>query len=215
MIRPGLFVSFEGCEGSGKTTAVSNLFEKINDLIKNKKIDYSQIIKTREPGGINNKLAEELRRLVLSNNYDIPPLTEAFLFAAARSAHVIQTIKPVLDNNGIVLCDRFVDSSIVYQQYVKKLGNLVEVINDIATNKLEPDIIFYFKIDPEIGLSRISSSNRETNRFDKQDLSFHYEVSSFYNLHLSNKQNVIIVDASLNQEEIVNFCLSHILNFIK
>ena len=215
MIRPGLFVSFEGCEGSGKTTAVSNLFEKISELIKNKKIDYSQIIKTREPGGINNKMAEELRQLVLSNNYDIPALTEAFLFAAARSAHVIQTIKPVLDNNGIVLCDRFVDSSIVYQQYVKKLGNLVEVINDIATNKLEPDIIFYFKIDPEIGLSRISSSNRETNRFDKQDLSFHYEVSSFYNLHLSNKQNVIIVDASLSQEEIVNFCLSHILNFIK
>lgn len=215
MSHQGLFVSFEGCEGSGKTTAVSNLFEKLNKLIKNEEISYSEIIKTREPGGINNKLAENLRQLVLSNDYDIPPLTEAFLFAAARSAHVIQTIKPVLDNNGIVLCDRFVDSSIVYQQYVKKLGNLVEVINEIATDRLEPDIIFYFKIDPEIGLSRISSSNRETNRFDQQDLAFHQEVSSFYNLHLSNKSNVVIVDAELSQEEIVDFCLSHILNFTK
>lgn len=215
MSHQGLFVSFEGCEGSGKTTTVSNLFEKISKLIKNKKISYSEIIKTREPGGTNNKLAENLRQLILSNDYDIPPLTEAFLFAAARSAHVIQTIKPVLDNNGIVLCDRFVDSSIVYQQYVKKLGNLVEIINEIATNKLEPDIIFYFKIDPEIGLSRISSSNRETNRFDQQDLTFHQEVSGFYNLHLSNKSNVIIVNAELSQEEIVNFCLSHILNFTK
>lgn len=215
MSHQGLFVTFEGCEGSGKTTATSNLFEKISELIKNKKINYSQVIKTREPGGVNNKLAEKLRQLVLSNDYDIPPLTEAFLFAAARSAHVIQTIKPVLDNNGIVLCDRFVDSSIVYQQYVKKIGNVVSTINEIATNKLEPDIIFYFNIDPEVGLSRISSGNREINKFDQQDISFHQEVSSFYNLHLSKKPNVVIVDAELSQEEIVDFCLSYILNFSK
>ncbi|MDE5651509.1 MAG: dTMP kinase, partial [Ureaplasma sp.] len=174
----GLFISFEGCEGSGKSTIATLLYNEINKLINNKEINYSEVIKTREPGGINNRLAEKLRQLVLSNDYEIPPLTEAFLFASARSAHIIQTIKPVLDNNGIVLCDRFVDSSIVYQQYVKKLGEDVVTINKIATNGLEPDIIFYLKIDPEIGLKRISSSNRETNRFDQQDISFHQEVSS-------------------------------------
>ncbi|MDE5617747.1 MAG: dTMP kinase [Ureaplasma sp.] len=215
MKHSGLFVSFEGCEGSGKSTIATLLYEEINKLIINKEINYSKVIKTREPGGINNKLAEKLRELVLSNDFEIPPLTEAFLFASARSAHVIQTIKPVLDNNGIVLCDRFVDSSIVYQQYVKKIGENVTTINKIATGGLEPDIIFYLKIDPEIGLNRINSNNRETNRFDQQDISFHNAVSNFYNLHLTGKPNVVIINAELSEKEIVNICLSHILNFNK
>lgn len=216
-MKNGLFITFEGPDGSGKTTIAKVLKTKLDNLIQTKSLFYNNVLLTREPGGSNNKLAEEIRHILL--NYDdlkIPPITEAYLFAASRSAHIIQTIKPALKNNEIVLCDRYLDSSIVYQGYCRKLGqDIVEQINKYAIDNIYPDLIFFFDIDTKTCLKRIKNNNRENNRLDKEDIKFHQQIVEFYKQHFINKNNVITINASLPLDDIITICLDKIIKLSK
>lgn len=217
MVASGLFISFEGPDGSGKTTVVKALKEKLDKLIATNFLSYSYVLLTREPGGTNNKLAEEIRHILLNKEeLEIPAITEAYLFAASRSAHVNKTLIPALKENAIILCDRYVDSSIVYQGYCRQLGfKVVESINEYAVDGILPDLIFFLDIDAETSLRRIKDNQRESNRLDKEDLQFHNQVVLFYKEHFANKKNVYKIDATKSLDEILNFCLDKITNFNK
>ena len=140
-----LFVTIEGVEGCGKTTIGKLIVEKLMS-------DGYEVIYTREPGGI--EIAEQIRKVILDvNNTNMDPRTEALLYAASRRQHLIEKIVPAIKNNKIIICDRFVDSSLAYQGHARGLGidNVYE-INKFAIDTLMPDLTLLFDIDPKVGL---------------------------------------------------------------
>lgn len=170
----GKFITFEGPEGAGKTTIIQMLHQSLQN------IGYSTLV-TREPGGI--KIAEEIRKIILNPEHkEMDPRTEALLYAAARRQHLAEKVIPALDEGKVVLCDRFVDSSLAYQGFARGLGmKEVYQINEFAINGLMPHLTFYLDIDPEIGLKRINQNQgREINRLDLEKLEFHYQVREGY-----------------------------------
>ena len=171
----GYFITFEGGEGSGKTTQAERLKSYIEHELGH------EVVLTREPGGI--ELAEEIRYLLLKpERKDMEVITEALLYAAARREHYNEIIKPALEEGKVVLSDRFIDSSLVYQGVVKDGGfdNILS-INKIATDSRMPDLTLFFDIEPQTGLFRIGkNASREKNRFDNQALLFHEQVQSAY-----------------------------------
>ena len=170
----GLFVTFEGTDGSGKTSVINQIEEKL----KAAGIDY---LRTREPGG--NRISEQLRNIILDVRFtEMDERTEALLYAAARRQHLVETVLPALETGNLVLCDRFVDSSLVYQGAGRKIG-IAEVaeMNKFATAGLEPDLTFYLEIEPELGLKRIKKNRQnEINRLDKEQLDFYHTVANAY-----------------------------------
>jgi len=165
-----MFITFEGGEGSGKTTLIENVLRLLAK-------DYD-VIRTREPGG--SLIAESIRDIILNPIYKgVTPYTEALLLAAARAQHLDEVIIPALKQKKIVLCDRYLDSSLAYQAYARNLGyEFVLKINHYATLNM-PDLTFYIDLDPKIGLSRIA--NREKyDRLDQEDFSFHEMVRTGY-----------------------------------
>lgn len=214
-MKRGLFVTFEGPDGSGKTTLINALKQKLASKISLRELNYSDVLTTREPGGQDNILAEKIRNILLDNKQlEIPAITEAYLFAASRSTHVVQTIKPALLDNKIVLCDRYLDSSIVYQGYVRKLGaELIRNINSAAIDTVVPDITFYLDLPPEMGLERIKKNDRATNRLDDEGIEFHQQVANYYKQHFDNSDSATRLDASLPIDELCDICLKLIQNF--
>jgi dTMP kinase len=193
----GLFITFEGPEGAGKTSVIQKLAKELEDR------SYP-IILTREPGGI--AIAEQIRSVILDcDNTEMDPRTEALLYAAARRQHLVERVIPALKNNEIVLCDRFIDSSLAYQGYARGIGvEDVLGINEFATEKMMPSLTVYFDIEPEAGLERIAANNkREINRLDQEKLDFHYKVKEGYDL-VKNKyrDRYAIVDASKDFETV-------------
>ena len=202
-MNKGLFISFEGGEGSGKTTIVNNVKEILSR-------DYN-IITTREPGG--TFIAEKIRKIILDN--DILPLTEALLFAAARHEHVETLIKPAVNEGSIVMTDRYLHSSIVYQGIARNLGeDDIEKLNMWATNSYLPDITFYLNINPEEGLKRISVNDREINRLDKENLEFHLKVKQGFDDIFKFNEKAVIIDANKNVEEITDIVIKAIKEVI-
>ena len=171
----GFFITFEGTEGSGKTTVI----EKVEQYYINKGFN---VIRTREPGG--SKIAEQIRNVVLDvNNTAMDSITEAMLYAASRRQHLVEKVLPFLEQGYIVLCDRFIDSSLAYQGHARGLGiDKVYQLNLIATNGLLPDATIYVDVRPEVGLARIKTNNREQNRLDLEKLSFHDKVYEGYRI---------------------------------
>ncbi|PLT27774.1 dTMP kinase [Peribacillus deserti] len=170
----GMFITFEGPEGAGKTTVLAMLQEYLEE-------QGFQVLLTREPGGI--PIAEQIREVILStSNTEMDPRTEALLYAAARRQHLVEKVIPALEKGSMVLCDRFIDSSLAYQGYARGLGiDEVSTINEFAIEGLWPDATFYFDIEPEEGLRRISSnSGREVNRLDSENAAFHDKVKEGY-----------------------------------
>lgn len=169
----GYFITFEGTEGSGKTTVI----EKVEKYYLDK--GY-KVIRSREPGG--SKIAEDIRNVILDvDNTAMDPITEALLYAASRRQHLVEKVIPYLEQGYIVLCDRFIDSSLAYQGYARGLGiDKVYQMNLMATNGLLPDCTIYVDVRPEVGLSRIKVNNREQNRLDLEKLSFHQKVYDGY-----------------------------------
>ncbi len=217
-MKKGLFITFEGPEGSGKSTICNEIYKWLSDLIKDNKINYSQVLKTREPGGNNNKLCESIRQLILSDDYALSPLTETLLLAAARSHHLTTTILPALDNNQIVLCDRFIDSSYVYQGLSTNIGiDTVISINKIATSNILPDLTLILMVDAEIGLNRIKTNNRETNKIDLRPIEYHKQIENNY-LKLKqfdSKNRIRYINANINSiDTILNNCKEEILKYI-
>ncbi len=193
-----LFVTFEGGEGSGKSTAIKSLVEKL-------KSEGYDILLTREPGGTS--ISEQIREVILNKkNTEMDPITEALLYAAARRQHVIEKVRPALKEDKLVLCDRFLDSSLAYQGGARGLGmDLVLEINKPAIDGLWPDITIFFDLNPELGLARISAnSGREINRLDVEKMEFHQRVrSSFLYLASRYPERYVIIDASKSPAEVL------------
>ena len=194
-----LFVTIEGPEGSGKTTIGKKIVEKLI-------ASGYEVIYTREPGGI--EIAEQIRNVILDvKNTNMDPRTEALLYAASRRQHLIEKIVPALKDNKIIICDRFVDSSLAYQGHARKLGidNVYE-INKFAIDTLMPDLTLLFDIDPKIGLERINANKlREVNRLDLEQLEFHTLVREGFLIIQSREPNrVKKVDASQSIENVFN-----------
>ena len=169
----GLFITFEGTEGSGKTTLIDKVENHLNSM------GY-KVVKTREPGGI--KIAEQIRNVILDvNNTKMDKITEALLYAASRRQHLVEKVLPNLEKGYIVICDRFIDSSLAYQGYARGIGiDKVYKINLSATDGVLPDYTFYIDVRPEVGLARIAKNNREQNRLDLENISFHQNVYEGY-----------------------------------
>ncbi|MEH7380135.1 dTMP kinase [Bacillus sp. JJ1533] len=190
----GYFITFEGPEGAGKTTVLGVLQEELS------KRGYD-VVSTREPGGID--IAEQIRSVILDkNNTKMDGRTEALLYAASRRQHLVEKVIPALEEGKIVLCDRFVDSSLAYQGYARGLGiDEVYSINEFAINGLMPSLTLFFDIQPEKGLTRIKKNDeREVNRLDLEKLSFHQKVYEGYlkvadrfqdRFHIINAENAL------------------------
>lgn len=200
----GMFITFEGPEGAGKTTLISQLKPVLETLVN------KQVIVTREPGG--NAIAERIREVILdTNNSHMDSRTEALLYAASRRQHLVEKVLPAIDNGDIVLCDRFVDSSIAYQGYARQIGvQGVEDINFFATDGMQPDITFYLDIDVEVGLQRIQSNRQdEINRLDLESLAFHQAVRQGYlEIAHNNQDRVVVLDATKTTQALVYDCLT-------
>ena len=187
MMKNGFFITFEGPDGAGKTTIISMVAKELKDALL-----------TREPGGID--IAEQIRTVILDKeNTAMDSRTEALLYAAARRQHLVEKVKPALEDGKVVLCDRFVDSSLAYQGHARGLGiDEVFSINQFAIEKMMPDLTIYFDIEPELGLQRINKNKgREVNRLDLEHLDFHQKVREGYHMVLERFPNRIVkIDAS-------------------
>ncbi len=201
----GLFITFEGPDGSGKTTQI----ERLKTFIQSKGYDA---ILTREPGG--TAISEKLREIVLDrNNMEMDYMTEALIYAAARAQHVAQVIKPALEEGRTVICDRFMDSSIVYQGYGRKLGDCVRIINEYAVRGCLPDITFLLKVDPEIGKGRIKADDQD--RLELEKLDYHKAVFQAYEeLERKYPERIIGIDAGRSIDEISREIQAHIARLL-
>ncbi|SEU31653.1 dTMP kinase [Paenibacillus sp. NFR01] len=210
MGRNGYFITLEGGDGSGKTTVLG----RVAAYLQNHSMPY---LITREPGGI--EIAEKIRSIILDPSHTaMDARTEALLYAAARSQHLAEVVEPALAEGLTVLCDRFVDSSLVYQGYARGLGiDEVWGINRFATGGRMPDLTFYLDIEPEVGLARIAANQgREVNRLDMEGLAFHQKVREGYlRIVESDPKRIVVLDAGrpihLVEEDIVRTLKERIL----
>lgn len=205
----GQFITFEGGEGAGKSSVLQAVARQLE------KNGY-QVVTTREPGGI--EIAEKIRNIILDRAHTtMDARTEALLYAAARRQHLIERVVPALEEGKIVLCDRFIDSSLAYQGYARGLGiEEVYQINQFAINDTMPDLTLFFDITPEEGLKRINMNHqREKNRLDLEELSFHQNVYDAYKILLDRfNDRMVAVDASPKLEDVVEQSLTLILRHI-
>jgi len=194
----GMFVTFEGTDGSGKTSVIKGLLARLDEMGL-----HDDYLVTREPGG--SRISEAIREVILDKKHtEMDRKTEALLYAASRRQHLVEKILPALADNKIVLCDRFVDSSLAYQGAGREIGvNEVAAINRFATGGLSPDLTFYFDLDPTIGLKRIKTNRQgEVNRLDEEQLSFYQQVRAEY-LELARQEPVRIKTIDASQTESV------------
>ncbi len=195
----GLFITFEGGEGTGKTTQIGRLEKHLNDA-------GHRTLVTREPGG--TPLAEAIREILLDPALDPDGHSELFLFEAARRDHVERLIRPALEAGTNVLCDRFADSSTIYQGVVRGVGiDWTIDLNRFATGGLVPDLTMVFDIDPMVGLSRARTRNQaianSQDRIDAQPLEFHEAVrSGFQRLAEAEPNRIVLIDASGSPDEV-------------
>lgn len=199
-----LFVSFEGIDGSGKTTITKYLY----DYFLNKGV---LVMLTREPGG--NEIAEKIRNIVLDpNNVTMDDRTEALLYAASRRQHLIEKVLPALEKGTLVLCDRFVDSSIAYQGYGRGIGaNEVLSINLFAIDNHMPDITFFLDIDLETSLSRVDHRG-EADRLEQSGMDFFKRVYNGYQeiIKTTAQERIQVIDANRSVEAIAQDIIGRI-----
>lgn len=202
----GYFITLEGVEGAGKSSVLKILTNKLTDM------GYD-VATTREPGGI--EIAEKIRKIILDRNHvNMEGRTEALLYAAARRQHLVEKVIPLLHEGKIVLCDRFIDSSLAYQGYARGLG-MEEVyrINEFAIQNIMPDITLLFDIEPLKGLERIRANrDRERNRLDEENLDFHEKVYEGYHILLKQFPERI---KKINADQVLDKVAEDALNRIK
>lgn len=210
MIDKGVFISIEGPEGAGKTTIIQMIAAHLKQQGK-------EIVQTREPGGID--IAEQIRSVILAKeNTAMDPRTEALLYAAARRQHLIERVKPALDQGKVVLCDRFIDSSLAYQGYARGLGiDEVYSINKFAIEDMMPRLTLYFDIEPELGLQRINEhQGREVNRLDLETIDFHRKVrEGYHELTRRFAERIHTIDASKPVESVFDDALTKIIEILQ
>lgn len=191
-MKSGKFITIEGPDGSGKSTQL----EFIKDFMGRHSIDA---VFTREPGGTD--ISEKIREIILDkNNTELEPMTEAMLYAASRAQLTRQFIIPALKEGKTVVCDRYVDSSLAYQQHARGLGDAVEVINGFATEGCNIDITFFLNVPPSKAMTRLKGS---MDRIESEAMDFHEAVYAGY-LAVMEKypDRVVNIDAALSPDEV-------------
>ncbi len=209
--KRGLFVTFEGGEGSGKSTLIAALESALT-------IQGFSVICTREPGG--SALGDQIRQLLLHTSGNICDRAELLLFLASRSQHVEELIKPALALGKIVLCDRFCDSTIAYQGLARGLGeSTVRELCRFSTENLMPDLTFLLDLEPEIGFQRLKNAgerNGSVDRIESEPSDFHQQVRrSFLAIASNEPQRIKIIDASLSKVVICDQVLRQITDFME
>lgn len=199
------FITFEGGEGSGKTTLIQEVARHFERLGR-------RVVVTREPGGID--IAEQIRDVILNrSNTAMDGRTEALLYAAARRQHWVERINPALEHGDLVLCDRFIDSSLAYQGYARGLGvDEVFHINQFATEGRLPVLTLWLDLDPEVGLARIADNkHREVNRLDLEKLEFHQRIRRGYQLLAERyPERICRIDADQPVDTMKTEAIAHI-----
>lgn len=205
----GLFISFEGNDGSGKSSAIKAAYNKLNEL-------GFDVVLSREPGG--SKIAEKIRELILDkDNTGMDDWTEALLYAASRREHVQKTLLPAINSGKIILCDRFLDSSLAYQGKARGLGmDNVYNMNQYATDGLLPDLTLFVCVKPEVGMARIKKNARDMDRLELEKMDFHHHVYEGY-LELCNKypNRIVQIDGEMTQTEVAEKSIQVVLDYIK
>ncbi|HEY4543096.1 MAG TPA: dTMP kinase [Tissierellaceae bacterium] len=203
----GKFITLEGPDGSGKST----MLKLIEEYLKDNKIDY---ITSREPGG--TKIGEDIRKIILDvDNKNMSNETEALLYAASRAQHVSEKILPAIEEGKLVLCDRFLLSSLAYQGVGRDLGiDEVKLINDFGTKGLVPDLILFFHVNPEVTLMR-KTKNLGGDRLEQEGVNFHNKVYNGY-MELLDKypENIELIDATKPIDQVLEQALSKIQKII-
>lgn len=204
------FITVEGGEGAGKSTVLSHL------KVKLEKEGYDVLI-TREPGGI--PIAEEIREVILHpKNTAMDMRTEALLYAAARRQHLVEKIVPALQAGKIVLCDRFIDSSLAYQGHARGIGmDEVYEMNQFAIDTFMPGLTLFFDVEPTVGLQRINQNQgREINRLDLEKIGFHEKVYEGYNiLRKRFSERIKTIDARPNIETVTEQAFQQTISHLR
>ena len=198
----GIFITLEGGDGAGKSTQIDNIKRYFEER------GYDVLI-SREPGGTH--IGEKLRDILLDrSNSEMDDVTEMLVYAASRAQHVSELIKPSLDEGKVVICDRYVDSSLAYQGYGRELGSIVKDVNDVATRGLLPDITFWLDLDPEEGRRRAGNEG-ELDRLEVENKEFHTRVrNGFRAICEADPKRIKKIDASESVEEMKQRIYEHL-----
>jgi len=208
-----LFITFEGIEGCGKSTQAKRLVNRLKELAV-------PLVFTLEPGGTS--VGQKIRRILLdSRNQHLSPLAELLLYAADRAQHVEEVIKPALEQEKWVLCDRFFDATTVYQGYARGLDmKLIVTLNEKASPGIRPDITFLIDCAVEVGLERALKRNKiqfqeGQDRFEREKKDFHETVREGY-LHMAmeDPERFVVVDGTLKEDELEEIIFKHVEPFI-
>lgn len=197
----GIFITFEGPDGAGKTSVIEEIVPRLRDAV------MMDVVETREPGGI--PIAEQIRNIVLDNkNAMLDDRTEALLYAAARRQHLVEKINPALSAGKLVICDRFVDSSLAYQGKGRRIGmDEVARLNEFVTEGITPDLTLYLDIDAETGMERIGKNLHHFDRLETAGIEFHQRVRHGY-LELAQKypERIVTIDAKQSLDQVIEDC---------
>lgn len=200
----GKFITLEGPDGSGKTTVSLKIVQLLQQ-------QGYKVMLTREPGGVD--IAEQIRNVILDKkNTAMDAKTEALLYAAARRQHLVEKVLPALQQGYIVICDRFVDSSLAYQGVGRQLGiDKVYAINLFAIEDIMPDKTIFFDIDYQLGLQRIRKNERVSDRMDEASQDFHKMVYDGY-MQICQKyaDRIVKIDASQDVGHVVEAAMKEI-----
>ena len=194
-----MFITFEGIEGSGKTTQQRLVAEALRAAGR-------VVVTTKEPGG--TPLADRIRAILLDSANVIDPIAEVFLFAASRRQHTTEVIEPALGRGEIVLCDRYADSTLAYQGFGRLIDlDRLRTVNEWATDSLRPEVTLLFDLPEEVGLTRANSRNagaaQDEGRFEAEDLRFHRRVREGYlAMAVAEPKRYRVVDATGGVEEV-------------
>ena len=211
--KKSLFITFEGIEGSGKSYQSKKLYNKIKQL-------KLPVILTREPGG--TKGAEIIRDIILKDYFhpdskeEFDRYTDTLLYLAARNEHIINKLKPAISKKKIIICDRFIDSTLSYQVYGKGVNkNLVDFVHRFILGKIKPDLTFILKSDISKALQRLNKRKKK-NRYDKFSRNFYQRVQkAFIKISKSNKRRYLLVDTSSDDDEAEKIIFNRFINEIK
>lgn len=210
-----MFITFEGADGSGKTTQA----ELLTKALQEKGFD---VIHTYEPGG--TEISEKIREILLDpKNSNMSALTELFLYLASRAQHVNEIIKPALTEGKIVICDRFIDATLAYQGYGRGLDkDLIQKLNSLVSQDIKPDLTFILDVDPNEGLQKAINLHKNLyprgkgDRIEQEDIEFHHKVRTGY-LKIADQdpQRVKIINRKKDVKEIHQIILKYVNEFIK
>lgn len=200
MAEQGIFISFEGPDGAGKTTVMAAVAERLRQ-----QLGADRVMETREPGG--NRIAEQIRDVLFDDqNTNMDPRTEALLFAAARRQHVVQDLEPALAAGKVVLSDRYIDSSVAYQGAGRHLGlDTIWELNQYAVDGCMPGLTVYLELPVAEGIARINAHRADqVNRLDEENLAFHEQVHQAYlTLADQHPDRIKVVDARQSKEQVI------------